>query len=306
MNIAKTHAFQSRYYTASDGLRLHLRDFGPRDSRATPVVCLPGLARTAADFDLLATAIAGGRAGAPRRVVSIDYRGRGLSDRDPNWKNYDIFVESADILTMLAATGIESAIFVGTSRGGLHTMVLGATRPALLRGVVMNDIGPIIEQQGIARIRGYVGKLPTPNSWRDAIDLFKKIAGAQFTGLQDSDWEAYARLTFEEKDGKFATRYDPMLMKSLDAYDPETPLPKLWPQFDGLAHVPLMIIRGENSDLLSQSTLEEMVARHPGAESLIVPGQGHAPLLLDDMSITRICAFIAGIAGTHPKSPNSI
>ena len=295
MNSATTPAYQSRFYSAADGLKLHLRDFGPRTSALTPVVCLPGLARTAADFDLLATAIAGGRGGGPRRVVSIDYRGRGLSDRDPNWKNYDIFVESADILTMLAAAGIEKAIFVGTSRGGLHTIVLGATRPAMLRAVVMNDIGPIIETQGIARIRGYVGKLPTPNSWKDAIDLFKKIAGAQFTGLKDEDWEAYARLTFEEKDGKFSTRYDPMLMRSLDAFDLEAPLPKLWPQFDGLKHVPLLVIRGENSDLLSQATLDEMLARHPGAESLVVPGQGHAPLLLDEPSIARICQFIAAV-----------
>lgn len=288
--------FQSRFYSAPDGLKLHLRDFGPRISTQTPVVCLPGLARTAADFDLLATAISSGRAGPPRRVVSIDYRGRGLSDRDPNWKNYDIFVESGDIVSMLAATGIENAIFVGTSRGGLHTMVLAASRPALLRAVVMNDIGPIIEPLGLARIRGYVGKLPAPNSWKDAIDLFRRIAGAQFTGLKEADWEAYARLTFEEKNGVFTTRYDPMLMKGLEALDIEAPLPKLWPQFEGLRHVPLLVIRGENSDLLSPATLEEMIARHPRAEAYIVPGQGHAPLLLDDASISRICAFVASLS----------
>jgi pimeloyl-ACP methyl ester carboxylesterase len=300
MTNAPPSPFQSRFYSAPDGLKLHLRDFGPRGSSALPVVCLPGLARTAADFDRLATAIADGRAGEPRRVVAIDYRGRGLSDRDPNWKNYDIFVESADIQTMLAATGIEEAIFVGTSRGGLHTMVLSATRPALLRAVVLNDIGPIIEPLGLARIRGYVGKLPTPNSWADAVDLFKMVAGAQFTGLQESDWEEYARLTFEEKDGKFATRYDPMLTKALEAMDIEAPLPKLWPQFEGLRNLPLLVIRGENSDLLSPQTLDEMIARHPGAEAYTVPGQGHAPLLLDVASIERICAFIAAVPAPHP------
>lgn len=301
MTNTSAPAYTSRFYSAPDGLKLHLRDFGPRGSHALPVVCLPGLARTSADFDLLATAISSGRAGTARRVVSIDYRGRGDSGRDPNWKNYDIFVESADIQSMLAATGIEEAIFVGTSRGGLHTMVLGATRPALLRAVVINDIGPIIEAQGLARIRGYVGKLPAPNSWRDAVDLFKKIAGAQFTGLADSDWEAYARLTFEETNGKFVTRYDPMLMKTLESLDLEAPLPNLWPQFDGLKHLPMLVIRGENSDLLSPATLAEMLVRHPGAQALIVPGQGHAPLLLDEMSIARICAFIESVPSERAR-----
>ena len=279
----------SRFFTASDGLKLHMRDWG-QPTPALPVVCLPGLARTADDFDALARRLA-----PTRRVVAIDYRGRGQSDRDPDWRNYDLRVENADILNMLAGAGIGEAIFVGTSRGGFHAMILSATRPTILRGVVLNDIGPVIEAVGLARIRGYVGKLPTPRSWPDAVDLAKRVMSAQFSGLSDAEWEAYARLTFEEKDGRFRARYDSNLMKPLAALDLEAPIPTMWPQFEGLKDSPLLTLRGENSDLLSNETLAEMGRRHPGMDSFVVPGQGHAPLLLDTPTLDRIEAFITRI-----------
>jgi pimeloyl-ACP methyl ester carboxylesterase len=279
----------SRFYTSQDGLRLHLRDHGGPPGR-TPVVCLPGLARTAADFDRLAARLSAGR-----RTVALDYRGRGLSDRDPNWKNYDLMVESADILSVLAGADIAEAIVVGTSRGGLHAMLLAAVRPALLRGVVLNDIGPVLEPKGLARIRGYVGKLPAPRSWSDAVSLAKSIMGAQFTGLDEASWETYARLTFDEKDGRFLPRYDLNLMRPLAELDLEVPLPALWPQYEALAHVPLMAIRGENSDLLSAETFAEMGRRHPRFDAVTVAGQGHAPLLLDDATLDRIAGFVEGI-----------
>lgn len=299
-------AFQSRFFSAPDGLRLHLRDYGPLDSDATPVVCLPGLARTSADFDVLARALAEGRAGEPRRVLALDYRGRGLSEHDPDWRKYDLSVESADIQSVLIAAGAPEAFFVGTSRGGLHCMLLAAQRPGLVRGVVMNDIGPVLEARGLARIRGYVGKLPSPKSWEAAVDLFKGVMGAQFSGLSEEEWRAYARLTLEEKDGKLVARYDPKLMKILEPLDLESPLPQLWPQFETLAGRPLLVIRGENSDLLSEATLAEMLARHAGAESLVVPGQGHAPLLLDEPTIQRICAFVAKAAQAAEERPNGL
>jgi pimeloyl-ACP methyl ester carboxylesterase len=285
----ETSAPVSHFYSADDGLMLHVRDW-PSRSRKTPVVCLPGLARTAADFDALATRLNG-----TRRVAAFDYRGRGLSAWDPNPKNYDLMVENADILSALTAAEIGEAIFVGTSRGGIHAMILSATRPAAIRGVVLNDIGPVLEAKGLARIRGYVGKLPQPNSWDDATNLAKTLMSAQFTALNDADFASYARLTFEEKNGRFATRYDPMLMRTLDSYDLDAPLPRLWPQFEGLRDAPLLAIRGENSDLLSIETLEEMSRRHPRCETYTVPGHGHAPLLLDAPSIDRIVAFVESI-----------
>lgn len=296
--MAQPAAFQSRFFTAADGLRLHMRDYGPRASAALPIVCLPGLARTAADFDPLALALC-----AARRVVALDYRGRGLSERDKDWRNYDIAVENADILNVLTAAGIDAAIFVGTSRGGLHVMTTAATRPGLLRGAVLNDIGPVIESKGLMRIRGYVGTLPQPSSWADAADLLKATGSAQFTALDDADWEALAHLTFEQRAGRFVPRYDPLLRKGLEALDLETTLPDLWPQFEGLREIPLLILRGEKSDLLSPATVEEMLRRHPGAEFHQVPGQGHPPLLRDAATIARIVAFIRKASGEEAADP---
>jgi len=280
---------RSLFVTSSDGLRLHALDWGARTAAGATVVCLPGLTRNARDFDALAHALA--QAG--RRVLAIDYRGRGLSQWDPKPARYDIRIENADILTVLAAAGVVRATLVGTSRGGLHAMLLGATRPALLAAVVLNDIGPVIDPRGIARIRDYVGKLPAPASWDEALGLYQRFAGDQFTALTLEDWRAFVRASYGERDGRPVASYDPALMTTLAGLDPKTPLPVLWPQFLGLRGVPVMAVRGANSDVLAAETLEEMAQRHPDCETLVVPGQGHAPLLIDPPTIARILAFVA-------------
>lgn len=294
---AEDLAIESRFVSAPDGLRLHAREYGSALTPGTPVLCLPGLARTAADFDAVARALASGAAGKERRVVALDYRGRGLSDRDSHWRNYDLRVENADILACMDALGVGHAIFLGTSRGGLHTMMTAATRPGAIGAAILNDIGPVVEAQGLARIRGYVGKLPAPHSWDDAVDLVKRVMGGQFTSLSADEWLAYAQLTFEEKDGKFAPRYDTRLMNGLEALDLEAPLPTAWAQFEGLANVPVLSLRGEHSDLLSEATVAEMGRRHPRFQAHTVPGQGHAPLLLDEATIAVVAAFIERIDG---------
>jgi pimeloyl-ACP methyl ester carboxylesterase len=285
--------FESRFCSAPDGLKLHVREYGSTLDPGVPVVCLAGLTRNSADFGRLASALAAGLKGAKRRVLALDYRGRGLSAYDQNWKNYSLEIENADVLSVLAAMEIEVAIFIGTSRGGLHTMLLSATRPGVIRGAVLNDIGPVLEPRGMARIRGYVGMLPEPRSVAEAVDLLKETMSERFNGLSEADWEAYARITFTDAVGRICQRYDRNLMKALESLDLEQPLPTLWPLFDGLRDVPLLIIRGANSDLLSAGTLREMAGRHPGAEVHTVEGQGHAPLLLDEGTINRICAFVA-------------
>ena len=281
----------SRFVSAPDGLRLHYRDYGPRANAALPVVCLPGLARTGDDFARLAAALAGGKGG-PRRVLTLDYRGRGLSQRDRDPKNYDVRVEAADVLAVAIAAGVEDAIFVGTSRGGLITMALAVMRPSMIKGVVLNDIGPVLEPKGLARIRGYVGKLPQPRSWTDAVSLLQGLGSRHFTGLTDAEWLDYAELTFAERNGAFSTRYDPALTRALQDLDLEN-LPVLWPQFDALRSAPLLVVRGGNSDLLSAETAEKMIARHPEAVLHTVEGQGHAPLLTDAETIARVEAFVA-------------
>jgi pimeloyl-ACP methyl ester carboxylesterase len=286
--------FTSVYTSAPDGLRLHARDYGSRLSDRLPVVCLSGLTRNAADFHELALALSGHRH-RPRRVVAIDYRGRGLSDRDPDWKNYDVKIEVGDVMAQLVALGVAEAIFVGTSRGGLVTMGLSAARPALIRGVVLNDIGPVLDAQGLLRIRSYVGKLPAPRDWTEAAEILKRTSASQSPALTDEDWLAMARGTWREEAGGLVSSYDHALMKPLAALDLEARIPTMWPLFDGLKDLPVLVIRGEMSDLLSRETVTDMAARHPALESFEVPGQGHAPLLRDAATIARVVSFVASV-----------
>ena len=163
-------------------LRLHARCYGRRSAPALPVVCLPGLARTAADFDALGEALAGD-ASRPRRVIALDYRGRGQSEYDRDPANYNFQVELADVLAVIAALDAARAIFVGTSRGGILAMLLAAVRPTAIAGCVLNDIGPVIEPKGLMRIKGYVGKLPQPRSFEEGAEILRRLFDAQFPKL---------------------------------------------------------------------------------------------------------------------------
>jgi len=255
-------------------------------------VCLPGLARTTADFDRLAAALAGDP-DRPRRVVALDYRGRGMSDHDRDPANYSIPVELADVTAVLAARAVERGIFVGTSRGGLLTMALAAVRPTAIAGAVLNDIGPVIEPQGLMRIKSYVGKLPQPRGFEDGAEILRRLFGPQFTRLTDADWLASAHRNWRRQDGRLVVTYDPRLSHALASIDPAHPLPPIWPQFDALGNSPLMVIRGANSDILSAATVAAMQARRRDTVVIEVPDEGHAPLLADADTIARIAIFVA-------------
>ena len=281
----------SSFISAPDGLRLHARCHGRRSATALPVLCLPGLARTAADFDALAEALANDPKH-PRRVVALDYRGRGESayDRDP--ANYSFPVEIADVLAVATALDCWPSVIVGTSRGGILTMLLAAVRPTAIAGAVLNDIGPVIEPQGLMRIKSYVGKLPQPRTFEEGAEILRRLFGAQFPKLGPADWLTSARRTFKEEKGRLVTTYDPQLATTMKGVDPERPLPPLWKEFNALRAMPVMVIRGANSDILSPATVEAMRARHGALETLEVPDQGHAPLLSDADTIARIAEFV--------------
>ena len=279
----------SRFVTAIDGIKLHVRDYTARDAGALPVVCLPGLARTTADFDTLAGALAA----AGRRVIAMDYRGRGRSDYDLDPAKYSLPVELDDVITVVAALQCEPAVFIGTSRGGILTMLMAAVRPAAIAGAVLNDIGPVLETAGLLRIKSYVGKLPTPSNYDEAARILERLFGPQFPKLSHDDWLRSAHRTYRDKNGVLVVDYDVALARALDDFDPSMPLPDLWPQFEALRPVPVMAIRGAHSDLLSAATMNEMSQRHPDLDTLVVPDQGHAPLLAEADVIARIAAFVA-------------
>ncbi|MET0742425.1 MAG: alpha/beta hydrolase [Microvirga sp.] len=278
--------------TSSDGLRLYARDYGPDVADAVPVVCLSGLSRNSRDFHELATALS--RDAPRRRVLALDYRGRGRSDWATDPAQYDVRVELDDTLQVLKAAGIGAAVFIGTSRGGLIIMALAAFRPDLLRGVVLNDVGPVLEREGLRRIRGYVGKLPDPRDFAQATEIMRGLSAGQFPRYTNAQWESLARATWTERDGRLVLTYDPNLTKPLEALDLDGPLPDLWPFFEALKPVPVMAIRGANSDLLTAETFQRMQAIHPDLTAVTVPDQGHAPELEGDL-VEAIRRFIEGI-----------
>jgi pimeloyl-ACP methyl ester carboxylesterase len=282
---------ESIFIASSDGLRLHARCYGQRGNGLTPVVCLPGLTRTAEDFEVVAQRMSG----QGRRVVAVDYRGRGLSDYDRDPANYNAQVELTDVLTVLEALGALPAIFLGTSRGGILTMLCAAVRPGAVRAAILNDLGPVIEKAGLLRIKSYVGKLPQPRDYPDAANILQRLFGQQFPNLTDDNWLASARRAFRDNGGHLEPTYDVRLSETLKDVTPDSSVADLWPQFDALAQVPVMVIRGALSDLLSRETVEAMRARRNAIEVIEVPDQGHAPLLQDEPTIAAVERFVAAI-----------
>jgi pimeloyl-ACP methyl ester carboxylesterase len=284
---------QDHYFTVRDGLRLHARYYpAQQTTHRRPVLCLAGLTRNAKDFHDLALALAdAGRLS--RDVYALDSRGRGLSDHDPQWTNYTPYIEALDALDLLALLRLRDVSVIGTSRGGLLAMVMAVMRPTALGAVILNDIGPVLEPTGLVRLVGYVGRFPVPDTWREAVRVVKQMYARDFPRLEDAEWEQIARQTFADAGGEPGAGYDPALAKTLSITDIATGLPTMWPQFEAISRLPTMVLRGENSDMLSAATVREMTARHPRMTSLTVPAQGHAPWLKDEPTIAAIAQFLA-------------
>lgn len=283
--------WQEITFTAHDGLRLYARRYGKPDSGRRPVLCLAGLTRNSRDFHDVASALAHHPL-YPREVYCLDYRGRGRSDHDPNWRNYTPWIEMIDALDFMAIAGLHRAAVIGTSRGGVVAMMMAVTRPSAIGAAVFNDIGPVVETAGLARILGYGGRIPLPSSWEAATELCRTMGERFFPDLSDQTWLELARQWFNDREGRPEPGYDPNLMKALEEVDITRKTPEMWPQFEALRRAPVLVLRGRNSDLLSAKTVIEMARRHPRLVSVEIPGQGHAPLLKDRYSINVITDFL--------------
>jgi pimeloyl-ACP methyl ester carboxylesterase len=291
------NSFTDFFYQSHDGLRLHARLYGKGSEHRLPVVCLPGLTRNARDFHELALYLIS-ESKASRQVIAFDYRGRGMSSHDDNIANYTVPVEAADVIAGLKALGIFEAAFIGTSRGGLIVYLLGAMQPGLLKAVILNDIGPAIEPAGLDRIRAYLDRAPKPKAFSEVVEALRGVHGESFPALRPVDWETMAAALYRDAgDGRFVPDFDPNLVDTLSGLDLTKPLPTLWPQFEALSHVPMMAIRGENSQLLSTATLAEMKRRHPRLRVVTVAGQGHAPFLETGALPETISSFLAEAEG---------
>jgi len=285
-------AFADRWWRSADGLTLHARDYpGSAGSAHLPVVCLHGLTRNARDFETFAPEIAG----AGRRVVVAEMRGRGGSAYDPDPANYHFATYAADVALLLDTLGIDSAIFVGTSMGGVITLYVSDLRPDLIAGVVLNDIGPEVAAEGIARISNYVGKPAPVTDWQGAMDYARATNGAALPGYGADDWLNYARRMFRDgPDGVPVLDYDTGILGG--AVTPLKAPAELWAMLEALvARCPTLVLRGALSDILSPDILDRMKARAPRLRAAIVPGVGHAPILDEPEALAAIRALLTDV-----------
>jgi pimeloyl-ACP methyl ester carboxylesterase len=266
-------------YRSADGLELFYRDFGDPAARGTPVVCLPGLTRNSRDFVKLAT-----RLSADRRVICPDLRGRGFSAYDPAYANYVPGTYVKDVLTLLGELGISRFVSIGTSLGGVMTMVLAGIKSVTLAGAVLNDVGPVLGP-GIARIQGYTGKAAPVNNWDQAVEQAKFVYGPALPGLSDAEWAAFARRGYREDGGGIRLDYDPKIGDAIRELPPPAPGADPWPLFERLKDVPTVVLRGALSDILEHDVFEEMGRRITDARLVLVQDRGHVPLL-DEPEVT--------------------
>ena len=263
--------YQDCYCQMDDGINVFYRDYGDPGTGKTPVLCIPGLSRSSLGFHNLATALS-----SERRVLCVDLRGRGKSDYDPNYKNYHPEQYISDVKALLRDAGVDRVVIVGTSLGGVIAMTGGKAFGDLLAGVAMNDIGPYIEREGLYRIQSYVGKTAPPKTWDDALAQVNETSGIVYPNYSDAEMMTYTRTIYaEDADGNPVDYFDPNIAKNfVGPVDGD-----MWPLFEQLYHVPVSIILGEISDILSQETAEAMAERHPDAALFTVPNVGHTPSL---------------------------
>jgi len=281
--------FEWRSWLALDGAELMARDY-PGPAEGTPVLCLHGLTRNSRDFEAVAPWIAA----QGRRVLAADVRGRGRSAYAPDPAAYQPAVYAADVLAMLDALAVPRVVLVGTSMGGLIAMLLAVAAPDRLAAVALNDVGPVLDPTGLARIANRGGMLPEVRDWADAAAYARAVNGLAFPDYAEADWAAYARRLFREEGGRPVLDYDPRIMEPFRETAAQ-PAPDLWPYFDKLAEDgrPLLLVRGALSDLLSAETAAAMRVRAPQMAYAEVPRVGHAPMLTEPAAQSALAAFLA-------------
>ena len=288
-DVQAARSYEDCYFTVPDGLKLHYREYAGSSDKL-PLLCLPGLTRNAKDFADLAERYS------PRfRVLALDFRGRGMSDYDPTPARYIPPTYAEDVIELLDQLAIPQTVFVGTSLGGLVTMLMAVMAPQRIAAAILNDIGPEVDDAGIDRIKSYVGKGVRFKSWDEAGETIAANTQA-FGNYTHDDWVRMAKRNCREENGEIVFDYDRAIAEPFNASGP-TPQFDMWPLYRQLGQKPLLIVRGESSDLLSPSTAQAMLDAAPGAQLVTVPGVGHAPELTEPAAVAAIDDFLARFAG---------
>jgi pimeloyl-ACP methyl ester carboxylesterase len=278
-------------WRSSDGLTLFGRDHGAAESGRLPVICIPGLTRNSRDFEEVAPWIAS----MGRRVIAVDLRGRGRSDRDPNPGNYAPPTYAADIVALMDKMSFPRALFVGTSLGGIVTMTLASKHVERIGGSVLNDVGPVIGKAGLVRIAGYAGRTPPVKSWADAITYAKQTGGVAFPRWTDAEWSVFVRRIFKDgPDGAPVLECDPKVFRPVHPILVWLLTPLVWGMFRKLATGrPALLVRGAISDVLDAPTAERMRREAPGMAFVEVVDVGHAPTLSEPQAKDALARFFS-------------
>ena len=277
-----------RFFASGDGLQLFYRDFAPlTPSSKLPVLCLPGLTRNSRDFTHVAERIR-----TDRRVLCADLRGRGRSQHDPVWQNYHPGTYLADIGLLLNDAGVARCVLVGTSLGGILSMLLTAMSPSLVAGVILNDVGPEVAPEGLARIAAYVGRHAPPASWDEAVASVQATYEIGMPGLSHDEWVVHTKRSYSDVGGVPRLDMDPMIGEAVRSA-PAAAAPDLWPLFAALRPVPTLALRGATSDILSVATFDRMLREKPDLVRVEVPQRGHTPMLDEPVSVAAIDEFLA-------------
>jgi pimeloyl-ACP methyl ester carboxylesterase len=283
--------FAEHRIDTADDPKIYARDYAAQGSGGLPVICLHGLTRNSADFEVLAPRIAA----LGRRVIAIDARGRGRSDNDPDTAHYRPDVYTADALFVMDTLGISRAVFIGTSMGGIMTMFAALTAPDRVSAAVLNDIGAEVDPAGIKRIASYVGKSGPVDSWQEMTANVKASQAVAFPDKDDAFWSTFAhRVARQRPDGKIELAYDPAIANAF-ATNPDAPPPSMVPLFEALATRPVLVVRGAISDLLSPEGVATMKRIKPDMDYVEVPNAGHAPTLEEPEAWNAISAFLSKV-----------
>jgi pimeloyl-ACP methyl ester carboxylesterase len=273
--------------SSGGNLRLHAEVQGPENAPLT-VLCLHGLTRNIADFAFLAAHLSG-----RYRVVTADQRGRGQSQWDPQTANYRPGTYVADMFALLDHLAIDRMAVIGTSMGGIMAMIMGATQPARLQGIVLNDIGPEVPVAGLRRLRGALNDRTPATTWAEAALQAKRLNEHAFPDYGEADWDAFARRTYvEDLSGRPVAAFDPAILEGLNATDLSAVPADLWPQWQRLKSIPILAIRGALSDIISAEILASMAAQHPSLQAVTIANRGHAPMLDEPAAVAAIDEFL--------------
>lgn len=279
--------YTDEYFTNTDGLKQHFRDYNVAPQGAPTVLCMPGLTRNAKDFGFIADHLKD-----RCRLICVEQRGRGWSEWDPDPSRYAPNVYVEDMMALLQHLDLAEIITIGTSLGGLMTIMMNALYPGVIKAAVINDIGPEVDPAGIARIKSYVGVGTPPATWDAAVEAVKFANRGVYPKFSDDDWLMMTHLLYEDKKGKPTAQYDPALRKNFEENDDQA-APDLWPLFGLMHSIPMVVLRGGLSDILSAPTLERMANEHPDLVPVTVPDMGHVPLMREPQVQTAIDGLIS-------------